>query len=107
MKPRAYDQVTCYEAAITWARTEGVIPAPETSHALAATIEQAKQAKEEGKEKTILLCFSGHGLMDLAGYDKFFAGELTDYALPAEDLEAFLEVVKDLPKPAAQKSGKW
>jgi tryptophan synthase beta chain len=105
--PESFDQVKCYEAAITWARTEGIICAPETSHAVAAVIEKAVEAREEGKEKSILFCFSGHGLMDLAGYDRFFAGELSDYTLPPEDLAEFLDAIKDLPKPEPRKSGKW
>jgi tryptophan synthase beta chain len=107
VNPRAYSQVVCYESALTWAQTEGTICAPETSHAIAATIEQAVQAREEGKEKVILLCFSGHGLMDLAGYDKYFAGELSDYSLPDEELKSFLDALKDLPKPEIRKTGRW
>ncbi len=107
LRPLAYSQVVCYESALTWAQTEGTICAPETSHAIAAVIEQAVQAREEGKEKVILLCFSGHGLMDLAGYDKYFAGELSDYSLPEEELTSFLEVLKDLPKPEVRRTGRW
>ena len=105
--PKAYDQVQCYESAVLWAKTEGVICAPETSHAIAAVIEQAKLAKEEGKEKVIVFCFSGHGLMDLAGYERFFEGELSDYTLPKEDLQKFLDSIAALPKPEARKTGKW
>jgi tryptophan synthase beta chain len=105
--PKAYDQVQCYESAVLWAQTEGVICAPETSHAIAAVIEQAKLAKEEGKEKVIVFCFSGHGLMDLAGYERFFEGELSDYSLPQEDLQKFLDSISQLPKPDARKTGKW
>lgn len=97
--PRAYHQLKCYKAAVTWARTEGHIPAPETSHAIAATIDEALKAKEEGKEKVILMCWSGHGLMDLVGYDKYFRGQLYDYSLPEDDLAKGTEVFKDLPKP--------
>jgi tryptophan synthase beta chain len=107
LSPRSYNQVRCYESAITWARTEGTICAPETSHALAGVIEEAEKAREEGREKVILVCFSGHGLMDLAGYEKYFAGELTDYSLPPEDLEAFLEALKSYPKPEIRRTGKW
>lgn len=71
LEPRAYHQLQSYGAAMTWARTEGFIPAPETSQALAAVIDEANKAKEEGKEKVILFCYSGHGLMDLVGYDKY------------------------------------
>jgi tryptophan synthase beta chain len=99
VSPRAYDQVKCYESAVLWARTEGVICAPETSHAVAATIDEAIKAREEGKEKVILLSFSGHGLMDLAGYQRFFEEELTDYTLSEEELQAFLDSIKHLPKP--------
>jgi tryptophan synthase beta chain len=99
IKPKAYDQVKCYESAFIWAKTEGSICAPETSHAIACAIDQAKQAKEEAKEKVILMNYSGHGLMDLTGYDKFMQGHLTEYHLPQEDLDSSLESIKDLPKP--------
>ncbi|HET6428116.1 MAG TPA: TrpB-like pyridoxal phosphate-dependent enzyme [Phycisphaerae bacterium] len=107
LAPRAYHQLKCYEAAVTWARTEGFISAPETSHAIAATIDEALKAKEEGKEKVILMNWSGHGLMDLTGYDAYFQGKLTDYALPEEDLAKSLASIKGLPPAAARKSGKW
>ncbi|MFZ0430999.1 MAG: TrpB-like pyridoxal phosphate-dependent enzyme [Acidobacteriota bacterium] len=107
LTPRAYDQLKCYESAVTWARTEGTICAPETSHALAAVIDKAVEAREAGEEKVILACFSGHGLMDLAGYEKFFAGELTDFSLPQEELDGFLRAIQDHPRPATQKTGRW
>ncbi len=78
MSPVAYPQLQCYEAAVTFARTEGIIPAPETSHAIAAVIDEAKKAKEEGKERVILMNWSGHGLMDLQGYDRYLNGNLQD-----------------------------
>ena len=99
LEPRAYHQLECYDAAVTWARTEGFIPAPETSHAIAAVIDEAKKAKEEGKEKVILFNWSGHGLMDLTGYDKFFRGELVDYPLPEEEIKKSTSVLENLPKP--------
>lgn len=105
--PQSIDQVECYEAALTWARTEGTICAPETSHALAATIQQAKKAKEEGKEKTILFTYSGHGLMDLSGYDAFLSGKLAKYELPEEELEKYTSPLKDLPIAEKRKTGKW
>jgi len=107
LQPRAYNQIECYESAMLWARTEGAIPAPETSHAIACVVEEAKKAKEEGKEKVILFNYSGHGLMDLTGYEKFLTGQLTDYSLPDEEMQKSLESLKNLPKPAKQKSGKW
>ncbi|MBN1766629.1 MAG: TrpB-like pyridoxal phosphate-dependent enzyme [Sedimentisphaerales bacterium] len=107
MEPMALHQLECYEAAILWARTEGFISAPETSHAIAATIREAKQAKEEGKEKVILMNWSGHGLMDLTGYQAFLEGKLVDYPLPEEELSKSIHVMDKLPKPSMAKSGKW
>ncbi|TNJ36812.1 TrpB-like pyridoxal phosphate-dependent enzyme [Chlorobaculum thiosulfatiphilum] len=86
----ALPQTECYEAALLFAHTEGFIPAPETSHAIAQTIREAKQAKEEGKEKVILMNWSGHGLMDLQGYDAYMSGKISDYALPEEMLQRSL-----------------
>jgi len=84
----AFHQLECFEAARMFAATEGTIPAPETSHAIRAAINEAIRCREEGKEECILFNFSGHGLCDLAAYDKFLAGELEDYAYPQEKIEA-------------------
>jgi tryptophan synthase beta chain len=97
--PQAIHQLECYEAGVLFSRTEGIIPAPETTHAIASTIREAKKAKEEGKEKVILFNFSGHGLMDLVGYDKYFNGELKDHELSSSDFEKFTEVLKNHPSP--------
>jgi tryptophan synthase beta chain len=99
LTPRAYPQLECYEAAVTFARTEGIIPAPETSHAIMAVIDEANNAAEEGKEKVILFNYSGHGLLDLGGYQAYFAGDLHNYPLPPEVLERSLAVLDGLPKP--------
>ena len=99
VEPLAIHQLETYEAAVLWARSEGYIPAPETSHAIAATIREARQAKEEGKEKTILMNWSGHGLMDLNGYDAYLSGKLADYALPKEEIDKALGDLAGLPKP--------
>jgi len=107
LEPRAYHQLKSYEAAVTWAGTEGFIPAPETSQALAAVIDEANKAKEEGKEKVILFNYSGHGLMDLVGYDAYLAGKLSDYELPDEDLKKYTAELKKFPKAEMRKSGKW
>ncbi|MBN1412618.1 MAG: TrpB-like pyridoxal phosphate-dependent enzyme [Spirochaetales bacterium] len=107
LTPRAIHQLECYEAAVFFAKTEGIICAPETSHAIAAVIQEAKKAKEEGKEKVILFNMSGHGLMDLTGYEKFFAGQLVDYALPEEEIKKSLQAIEGLPKPSMAKTGKW
>jgi len=107
MTPRSIHQLECYSSAVTFARTEGIIVAPETSHAVAATIQEAKRAKEEGKEKVIIFSLSGHGLMDLTGYDKYFAGLLEDYELPQEEIEKSLGGLSNLPKPTMARTGKW
>ncbi len=107
LQPTALDQIECYEAAVQWARTEGTICAPETSHAIAQVIREAKKAKEEGKEKVIVFNWSGHGLMDLTGYEAFLSGKLKPYALPDEQLTKFTEPLGEYPKPSTAKSGKW
>jgi tryptophan synthase beta chain len=100
VEPRALAQLECYQAGVLFARTEGFIPAPETSHAIAAVIQEAEKAKEEGKEKVILFNWSGHGLLDLSAYDAYFSGKLSDYPLPDEDLRRSLAGIAKLPKPA-------
>ncbi len=105
--PRSIDQVECYEAALTWARTEGFICAPETSHAIACAIQEAKKAKQQGKEKVILFNYSGHGLMDLTGYEAFMTGKLQPYELPDQELEKTEEILKSYPDAKPNVSGKW
>jgi tryptophan synthase beta chain len=83
----AYPQRTCFEAAVTFSRTEGIIPAPESSHAIRAAIDEAKKADEEGKSRVILFNLSGHGHFDLAAYDQYFAGKLEDFDYPREAVE--------------------
>jgi len=91
----SYPQLKCFEAALTFARAEGLIVAPETSHAVCCVVDEALKAKEEGKEKTILFNLSGHGHFDMASYEKYFAGELSDYEYPAEKIQ---EALAHLPK---------
>jgi len=97
--PLAVPQLECYQAAVQFARTEGIISAPETSHALAATVREAIKAKEEGKEKVIIFNLSGHGLMDLTGYDRYFSNELVNFPLPEEEMAKSLKSIENLPKP--------
>jgi tryptophan synthase beta chain len=99
MNPQAINQLECYEAAIKFATTEGIIVAPETGHAVAQVIREAKKAKEEGSEKVILFNLSGHGLMDLAGYDKYLNGELSDQSMSEAELEKSTQVLKNYPYP--------
>jgi tryptophan synthase beta chain len=104
IEPRTATQLDAMKAGMIFARTEGMISAPETNHALACIIEEAQKAKEEGKEKVILANWSGHGLIDLVAYDKYFAGELQNFALTDEELSASQEVFENFPKPELLKS---
>jgi len=99
VQAKSYDQLQTYESGVTWARVQGMVVAPETTHAVAAVIEEAKKAREEGKEKNILFNLSGHGLMDLSGYEAYLGGRLTDYSLPEEEIEKSLELISKYPKP--------
>ena len=99
VEPKSVEQTEAYEAGVLWARSEGFIPAPETTNALAQVVKEAHQAREEGKQKTIAVSFSGHGLLDLAAYDKYFAGQLTDVCMLDEQMQASQEVFADFPKP--------
>jgi tryptophan synthase beta chain len=78
IEARAYAQTTCFEAAVQFARTEGLIPAPESSHAIRAAIDEAVAARQDGEARVIVFNLSGHGFFDMAAYDQFLAGELTD-----------------------------
>lgn len=99
MEAIAVHQSECFEAGLLFSKTEGIIPAPETTHAIAATIREAKKAKEEGKEKVILFNFSGHGLMDLVGYNKYMKGELKDYEYPESEIAENLKKLEGYPMP--------
>jgi len=99
LSPLSLNQVECYKAGILFAKTEGIIPAPETTHAIATVIREAKKAKEEAKEKVILFNFSGHGLMDLVGYDKYLTGQLQDYELPDDVIANNLKEIEGYPLP--------
>ena len=87
------DQLDSFNAGVLFAQTEGIVPAPESSHAIAAAINEAQKAKEEGVKKTILFNLSGHGLVDMAAYDRFFAGDLTNYTLSDEEIAKNLSVL--------------
>jgi tryptophan synthase beta chain len=99
IEPRAFDQMETFSAGIQWARAEGFISAPETNHAIAAVVQEAQRAKEEGKEKVILFNWSGHGLVDLAAYDAFMTEKLTHYDLPEEEMKRALTCIEGLPCP--------
>jgi tryptophan synthase beta chain len=99
IRPEAVHQLETFQAGITFARTEGFISAPETDHAVAVAIREAIKAKEEGKEKVILFNWSGHGLVDMAAYEAYLTGKLSDHELPAEEIRRALEDIAPLPKP--------
>jgi tryptophan synthase beta chain len=101
IEARAYAQNPCFEAAITCARTEGFIPAPETSHALKGAIDEALRCKERNESKCIVVNYSGHGHFDLAAYDDYLAGKLVDYEYPAEKIREALAALPKVEWPAA------
>lgn len=84
-------QLETFDAARLFAETEGIIPAPESAHAIAATIREAKEAREEGRARTILFNLSGHGLIDMTAYDQYLAGDLRNYVLPDDVLKQSLD----------------
>lgn len=86
----AIPQLETFEAGVLFARTEGIIPAPESTHAIAAAIREAQKAKEEGVSRTILFNLSGHGVIDLAAYDQYFSGKLDNYVLSDEEIQKSL-----------------
>ena len=86
-------QLESFEAGILFSRTEGIIPAPESCHAIAAAIREAKKAKETGKEDIILFCLSGHGLIDMTAYDTYINGDLRNYTLSDAEIEKNLGTV--------------
>ena len=94
----AYHQTPCFEAAITFARSEGIIPAPETAHAIKGAIEEALRCKREGKAETILFNLSGHGHFDMAAYTEYFSGKLEDKNYDEQKLS---DALSKLPQVAA------
>ncbi|MDD4820564.1 MAG: TrpB-like pyridoxal phosphate-dependent enzyme [Flavobacteriales bacterium] len=87
LKGEDIPQIESFNAGELFAQAEGIIPAPESCHAIAATIREALKAKKEGKEEVILFNLSGHGLIDMTAYDQFHAGNLIDYSLPDEEIK--------------------
>lgn len=89
-------QLESFEAGLLFARTEGIVPAPESCHAIAATIREAKLCKEEGKQKVLLFNLSGHGLLDMTAYDQYINGDLRNYSLTDEDVRKSLASVPEV-----------
>lgn len=86
----AVNQLATFEAGVQFARTEGIIAAPESCHAIRACIDEALRCKQSGEPKTLLFNLSGHGHFDMMSYDRYFAGELEDFAYPAAAIKASL-----------------
>ncbi len=86
----AYPQNPVFAAAVQFAQSEGIIPAPESAHAVKAAIDSALQAKAEGRSRAILFGLSGHGHFDMGAFDAYLGGDLEDYEYPAEKVQAAL-----------------
>jgi tryptophan synthase beta chain len=97
IEAQAYHQVPVFTSARLFSQAEGIIPAPESSHAIHSAIVEAQKAKEEGTAKTILFNLSGHGHFDMASYDAFLSGKLHDYPLPEKEIEKAEAMLKDMP----------
>lgn len=97
IEARAYHQLGIFESAVTFARTEGIVPAPESAHAIHGAVEEARKADAEGVERTILFGLSGHGHFDMAAYQDYFAGKLVDHEHSDADMQ---EALKHLPQVA-------
>jgi predicted alternative tryptophan synthase beta-subunit len=97
IEAKAYHQIGVFQAAVQFARTQGIIPAPESAHAIKAAIDEALRCKETGQEQAILFNLSGHGHFDMGAYDRYFQGELEDYAYPAELVAEAMKGVPAVP----------
>ncbi|RMF85378.1 MAG: TrpB-like pyridoxal phosphate-dependent enzyme, partial [Nitrospirae bacterium] len=95
----AVPQLATFEAGITFARSEGIVPAPESCHAIRAVIDEAERCKESGEPKVLFFNLSGHGHFDMAAYDAYLAGELHDYAYPQEEIERALSRLPQVAPP--------
>jgi tryptophan synthase beta chain len=100
IEAKAVPQLATFEAAVTFSRAEGILPAPESAHAIRGAIDEALDAKEKGEERVILFNLSGHGHFDLEAYDAYLRGELTDFEYPEEDIAEAMKAVPDVPESA-------
>jgi tryptophan synthase beta chain len=97
MEAQAVPQTECFAAAIQFARSEGIVPAPEPTHAIALAIREALKAKETGEETVILTALCGHGHFDLAAYDQYLRGEMVDEAVSDERFASALSTLPKVP----------
>ena len=98
IEARAFPQNPTFEAAVTFAQTEGFLPAPETAHCIRGAIDEALKCKETGEEKCIVIAYSGHGFFDLGAYEQYLGDQLDDYAYPQEMIDEALKAVPDIPQ---------
>jgi predicted alternative tryptophan synthase beta-subunit len=94
LEARAVPQLATFEAAVAFARAEGILPAPEAAHAVRGAIDEALRCKAEGRRQTIVFNLCGHGYLDLSAYEAYTAGQLQDYEYPAEKIA---EALRGLP----------
>ena len=92
------EQLDSFKAGVLFAQTEGIIPAPESCHAIAATITEALKCKESSEAKTILFNLSGHGFVDMSAYDSYFSGEMVNYHVSDAELKEFIKSADALNK---------
>jgi tryptophan synthase beta chain len=97
IEARAFTQNPTFEAAVTFARTEGFLPAPETAHCIRGAIDEALKCTETGEEKCIVIAYSGHGFFDLGAYELYLAKQLDDYEYPQEMIDEALKAVPEVP----------
>jgi tryptophan synthase beta chain len=98
IEAQAFTQKDIFSAALLFSKTEGIIPAPESSHAIRCAINEAEKCKEEGTAKTILFNLSGHGFLDMSSYEKYFSNQLEDFDYPEENIHAALKELEKYPK---------
>ena len=98
MEAQSVQQLETFAAGMMFANSEGIVPAPESCHAIAVAVREAQKAKEEGKEKTILFNLSGHGMIDLYAYEQYFANNLVDHDLPEEEIRRAVDALDKIIK---------
>jgi tryptophan synthase beta chain len=101
VEPVAYPQTKVFQAALQFTRAEGIVPAPESAHAIRAAIDEALRCKEQGAKKTIVFNLSGHGHFDMGAYSDFMSGKLEDYEYPARKVEEALAELPSFSGPGA------
>ena len=96
MEAISIPQIECFEGALQFARAEGIVPAPEPTHAIAAAVREAMACKESGEEKVILTALCGHGHLDLAAYETFLSGQMVDLDLPDSAIQEAMQNVPQI-----------